>query len=495
MNRTIRAAVLTLVFMMATTMVFAGGSKEKAATSPNKPYQVTMAYFTFGNTPPDLQLVQSAVNKIAQAKTGTTVAFLPISIGAYQQQMTLMIASNEPLDLMVTGSGFNYALQAAKGELNPLDQLIEQYGKGVAASMSPVYLNATKVNGKIYAVPTVRDFAASEGAMLKKSILDKYNIDPSSIKTYQDLGKVLELVHSKEPNIIPITTGVPGNSLVFWMRSWDPLGDGYGVLPDFGQNTKVVDIYETPQYASMLDMVHSWYKAGLVQKDIVTSKDHWSVFMKAGKLAGYVNIQKPGIEVQDSQSVGTQLVAIPLVKPFSSTSNVTNIMWAIARNSKDPAKAMEFLNLMYSDSQVVNLIDWGIEGKHYVKLPSGQIGFPPGVNAKNSGYNPNTGWEFGNQMLSYIWKTDPPDLWTRLKAFNARSVKSKALGFTFDPASVKTQIAAVTNVVNQYGLGLEDGVLNPTEVLPVFISKLKTAGIDTIIAAKQKQLDAWLAAK
>jgi putative aldouronate transport system substrate-binding protein len=55
---------------------------------------------------------------------------------------------------------------------------------------------------------------------------------------------------------------------------------------------------------------------------------------------------------------------------------------------------------------------------------------------------------------------------------------------------VKTELAAATNVINQYKVGLESGTLDPA-LTAEFNAKLKTAGLDKIIAEKQKQIDAW----
>ena len=79
--------------------------------------------------------------------------------------------------------------------------------------------------------------------------------------------------------------------------------------------------------------------------------------------------------------------------------------------------------------------------------------------------------------------------------FDKNAIQSKAMGFVFDESSVESQFAAVTNVLNQYLPGLEDGQSDPATVLPKFISDLKANGIDDIIKAKQAQLDAYLAAK
>ena len=96
--------------------------------------------------------------------------------------------------------------------------------------------------------------------------------------------------------------------------------------------------------------------------------------------------------------------------------------------------------------------------------------------------------------MSYIWNTDPENLNEKFKEFNDSAIRSNALGFVFDPSNVKTEVAAVQAVFDQYRLPLENGVIDPDENLPKFIQALKDAGIDTVIAEKQKQLDAWAAA-
>ena len=95
---------------------------------------------------------------------------------------------------------------------------------------------------------------------------------------------------------------------------------------------------------------------------------------------------------------------------------------------------------------------------HYEVKESGLIGYPEGVTVDNSGYNLNMGWAFGNQYITHIWEGDPLSLYDDLKAFNESAVKSCAFGFTWDPTPVKTEVAALNNVLDEYRCGLEWGV-------------------------------------
>jgi putative aldouronate transport system substrate-binding protein len=67
------------------------------------------------------------------------------------------------------------------------------------------------------------------------------------------------------------------------------------------------------------------------------------------------------------------------------------------------------------------------------------------------------------------------------------------MGFSFDQEPVKTEVAAVQNVMAQYRKALENGASDPVTILPEYQAKLRAAGLDKIIAEKQKQLDAWAA--
>lgn len=456
---------------------------------------LNVAFFTYGQPMGDLEAIQSEVSKVTLSKLGVRVKLTPVNIGAWSQQVNLMLASGEPLDLMVTGVGtmLGFEGQVARNQLLPLDDLLSRHGAGIKASMDPEFLLAARVRGKIYAVPTVRDFAAEFGVNIRKSILDKYKVDIKSIKSYGDYTSFLRLVKEKEPLLIGTFPGTAGATMVQRMPTWDPLGDSFGVLMDYGRTLKVVNLFETTEYSQALKLVRSWYQAGYILKDVATNKDGWQVMVKANKLASLVSSRKPGLDEQSSREAGEPMVTTALLPARTTTSNVASIMWAIPRNSKIPEKAMSLLNLMYSDPEVINLLVWGIEGKHYVKTPDGRIDYPEGVTAKNTGWGLSMGWMFGNQLMSYIWKTDSPSLYKDLEAFNRGAVKSKALGFTFDASPVKTQYAAVVNVYNQYSQGLENGMLDIDATLPVFLQKLKAAGLEKVLAEKQRQLDAWAA--
>lgn len=269
-----------------------------------------------------------------------------------------------------------------------------------------------------------------------------------------------------------------------------------GVLLNNGlDDLKVVNLFASEEYEHILRMLREWYLAGYLLQDAATSPEATNVLVSNGKAAGWMSAMKPGFEEQESRNVGMDMVAVRTLQPVAKTDTVTNVAVGVTSNSEQPEKALQFMNLMYTDKEIANLIVWGIEGKHYVKV-EGQdnvITFPDGVTSDNVGYK-NYGWMHGNQFLTYVFEGDDPAIYEQMNEFNQSAAKSKALGFSFDAEPVKNEVAACNNVLEQYRRALESGILDVDKVLPEFLQKLENAGINKIIEEKQRQLDEWAAA-
>lgn len=506
-----KCAGIFVVICMLGSLLAACGQKSETPNSSNTPQQSTnngedattpekldsydmVMVFPINNEPKDLQAVQDEINKITNEKIKTTVKLVPISFGTWAQQTTLMLAGNEKIDLIYSSVRANYNQNVSKGHYLPLDDLINQYGQNAKKALdeqNPAFLTATKVDGKTYSVPNIKDLASDYGVTMRKDLVDKYNIDINAIKSLDDLDAVFKTIHDNEPNVIPTVKYASSIIDSYALSFMDALGDGFGVLPNYDNDLKVVNWYETPEYEQLLNKVRSWYLEGYIAKDAATDTATKYDLVKAGKAFSWLSHMKPGIEQQESRSAGTEMVSVHLLPASSSTTKITGSGWSITRSSKNPERTMMFLDLMYTDKDLHNLLSWGIEGTHYVKTSDTTIDFPSGVDSSNSGYNLQQGYMFGNQFLSYVFNGDSPDLWNHMSEFNKGALISKAMGFNFNSEPVKTEVAAVTNVQNQYKVALETGSVDPEKILPEFIKQLKAAGIDKIIAEKQQQLDEW----
>ncbi|WP_026560698.1 MULTISPECIES: ABC transporter substrate-binding protein [Bacillaceae] len=481
-----------LVLLLVAALVMVGCSNEESSTKSTEDgtYEVVMAYMNFSNIQ-DIESVQEGISKIAKEKINATVKLMPISAGAWQEQSNLLLTGSEQLDLILSSSFYGYNTNAIKGQYLPLDDLLESHGQGILETMPEHILEGNKVNGNIYGIPSVRDWSANYGIAMRKDILDKYNIDVTQIKDWKDLGEVFAIVKENEPTLTPLvnTSQTPVYSMTGGI--YDELGESLGVMR-FDDSGKIVNLFEQPEYIENVELVREWYQKGYILKDAATSTEASVNVVAAGKGFGYFNNLKPGYDVQESILAGTEMVVVELSEPFIYTTASTGFNLSISKNTRNKEKTMEFLNLLYTDADVMNLLANGIEGKHYEVNEEGTIQLPEGVTESSYVFN---AWMMGNNALTYPWVGNSPDYWEEMSEFNDSGIISPAFGFTFNPDPVKTEIAAASNVVTEFRRGIESGTLDPEKSLSDFNEKLKSAGLDKIIAEKQKQFDEWEASK
>lgn len=324
-------------------------------------------------------------------------------------------------------------------------------------------------------------------------------MDITKVKTWADLEPLLKTIKEKEPGITPwyiSNIGNGGSNGILDNLDWDYLGDAAvpGVIHKIGKETKVLNAIETPEFKEGAKLIRSYYQAGYINKDAATTQVKPNEQAKTGKVFLWTDGLKPGKDKEEEVGVGYPLVQIDLTTPTITTGDASGAMLAISKTSKHPEKAMEVINLLHSDAYFNNLINYGIEGKHYVKTSTpGIIDNPPNVDPKTIPYKPGAQWQLGNQFLNYLYKNEDPKKWDKFREFNSRGVKSPALGFAFNSDPVNNEIAACTNAAVQYYVPLSAGAVDPDDAIPKYADKLKACGVDKIIAEKQKQLDAFLA--
>lgn len=475
----------------STTGNTGSGSSTQAGTSVgNKEYtKLVVSFRTFGTTPTDIVEVQNKINELTRKKIEAEVELMIIPSGSYRQQMTLMLSGDEQLDVM--GAPSSVIPSAYAGEqIRPLNDLLDQYGQGIKDVLGDV-LKCGQFAGEMYCIPIMADTAAGYGGfMLRKDLCEKYGINTDSVRTYGDITKIFEVIHENEPDMTVLAPYSVGYSFMQFCINFDKLGDYFGVLADHGQNLNVVNLFETEEYKEYLTVFRDWYQKGYISSDVTNATEAGAALMKAGNLFAYTQATKPGIETQEKNSSGHELIACQVLDTFTVTGNVWQ--WTIPENSRNQEKAMQFINLMYTDKDLINLMAYGIEGKHYEVKEDGTVGYPDGVDSSNSGYNMgNMVWSFGNEFNAHVWNGNDPAVWEQTKEWNQTGIVSKAYGFVFNNTSVANEIAAVQNVYDQYRMSLECGVMDIEPTLQEMNEKLYAAGLQTIIDEKQKQLDEW----
>lgn len=477
-----------------------------AATDPSTLPPVELTYY-FPNTPQkDLQAVEDELNRLVKPKINATIHLKLIDWNAYDEKMNVIMSSGEPYDLAFTSTwSNNYFQDVAKNAFVPLDDLVTQYAPDLKTIVPDPFWKSVTVKGHVYGIPNFQQATAGYGYEIRKSIADKYNIDWKSVKSLADLTPILETVKKNEPDLVPWRwqDAFLNGPAMFGMEA---LGDSKtpGAIYLNDTSMKVVDQFETPEFKDYVNLMHDWYTKGYIMKDAVTRDPNAD--LKAGKVAlqmGQIDLDSNDFfKVQGEYPAGRMAGQNPaaesydyrFVAPLLTTDKAAATMTAISATSPNKERAMMFINLLNTDKEIYNVLDWGVEGKHYKKIGDNQIEL-----AKDSGYLLWSGWEFGYMGNSYYLSTDKPamvqndtgnKMWEDL---NKNATQSNALGFVFDFTPVKSEKANCDAVIAELEAALASGSVDPAKYLPKFIEKLKAAGSDKILAEKQKQLDAWKA--
>lgn len=478
------------------------GESGKAKDS-EKPEKVVMAFITFNKIPDSMDRINEAVSKLTREKANVEVELKPYGPVDYSQRVNLALASQEQMDLYLPTLG-EFASYVSKNQAYPLDELIEKYGKEMTEMLKKDFgddiYKATTMNGHIYAVPANKGMAIPLQFVYDADILKETGFTADDINSIEDLPKVYDAVKKLYPDMIPfvpINVSPTETNLVLYLRcayEIDMLTDPSGVGVVIGDSGKVVNLYETDIFKNGVKMMREWYLKGYLQKDVATTTSNFMEMIQAGRgfstLGGYSG-KESGKQLSAMANKNIEMKR--LVPYYFDTSAVNSVVWMISSTSKVPEAAMKFLNLVYSDKDVLNTILWGVEGEDYIKVDEHHVRYPDGKTADTVGYTAALcSGLMGSESLQYVaegvsWE----DVEFKLRE-NRETKRSPYFGFIFDPQNVKTELSAINNVKNQYLPGLISGALDPDEALPRFINDLNAAGAQTVIQEKQKQLDKWL---
>lgn len=447
-----------------------------------------VTWYVPGTMQSDINKVMDEVNKIAVPQIGAKLKIEFFDESAYYEKISLCLASkSSDYDLCFVGFLNEYQNAVRKGSLLDLSEYIEEY-PSLKSSIPDYAWDMSKADGKIYGIPNMQILATSLCWTFPQRLIDKYSINIDSIKNSDDVEPYLEIIKNSEPNLYP--------ARIEW-------GPGTFKAPDFVEyfaNSLVCvendesgrliakATVDSEWYRKNVEKLNRWYKRGYIRKDIAAVNDDLIDFY-AGKYAAYIQKYKPGIEAQSDMSMNEEMVCVQITEPFVNSTATQSAMTGINKYSKNPEKAMEVINLVNTNPEVYNLLCFGIEGEHYIKIGENKIKYIP-----DSKYAPKAAWKFGNQFNAFTLEGESDDVWEQTEKINNNAKKSKIMGFTFNTEKINSELSECTAIKEEYP-AIENGSVDPKEYFDEYRYKLKANGIDKIVQELQMQIDEFINAK
>lgn len=443
---------------------------------------VNLIYYTIGEPDEDLALVNQALNEILLERYGFTVDYRKVGWNEYGDQLASLLGTGQAFDIAFAWTE-NYVNGAVTGAWLDLtgyldasalyDAIDEGFWKGVA------------VNGRIWGIPTNKELATPVHFLFSQALVEKYGIDISQYRTLASLEPLLELVARQEPDYIPLfLDSAPINLLT--LRGYAYVT--YDAIPLMVQSAdstcQVVNIFQTAEAAEDLGTLHRYYQAGYINQDayLRTSYSRFQdepVFLR-------LSTGGPDASTSYSTDYGYPIVAQQASDSVVTTDSTQGGVMVVSANTQHPEECMAFLTAVNTDPEVRNLLNYGIEGVHYTLTPDDQVEI---ISDRYRGVP----YTQGNWFILKTTVGEKANKWDLYREFNKNTVQSPLLGFTPDYSGYETEYNAVARVYEKYYAPLMTGTVDPEVYLPKLLQELDAAGIDTLQAVLQRQIDAWLA--
>lgn len=487
------------------------------ATTADISEPVTLTWYLHGsNVTDDVDVLEKA-NEYLKEKLNVTIKPIWGTWGDFDQNVPLSINGGDDVDIYFTcsWSADEYNAFARKGAWvmldDPANNLIEKYAPELWKELPTVLVEGAKINGAsglgTYAVPGYKDIATQNCWDVNVTLLEKYGytLDDIKGKSYYEFGDILKTVKEGEGkefypllvegfvlermvNNVMIVTGDSGtgNMLSYYMDPTDVTKPGV-------YENKIMNKFATPEFKKFAEQTREYFLAGYIDPAMGNANQANDTRAAKQLSAEYLigtQSYALGCEVQYSRDRKIEVAMVPCTDPYVDTTSSQGAMMAISTASKNPERAMMFLNLLNTDPYLMTLLNFGIEGVHY-DMVDGEAVF---IAEKRDTYIPWTNG-MGNATLLPAQQGQGVDFQDQFKAYYGAAQSVPVLGFAFDPTSVETEVGALANVVAEYGLALNTGTIDPAEKLPEFLKKLEENGINKVVDEANTQLDAFIAAK
>jgi len=454
--------------------------------------------------------VEEAVNAYIEPLIGAKVSYHIIGWGDWNDKAINALQSGEKMDLIFTADWEGYGVEVAGELLQPLDDLVAEYGQGITETLPQTFLDGVRVGGVLYGIPTNKELCVPEGFIINKTAAAAIGwdvvADDPSIKTTADLepwlAKYKEMFPDKYPYLMDGQAGRWADEP--WAPDWAGMGTNSVAMKMAQQEDGTFDetvysIFTTPEQEEHIRLMYKWGQAGYISPDAaLTSFDYNGTFGRGDFLVFSQPLKGNGIKAAEMYAANAtaefECVEITMQPKYVVTTHAGGSMFAIPVTSKNPVAAMKYLNLMHSDATLVNLMLFGAEGVNYNKVNDQQVEL-----TDQNWYGVHGGaWTVGNTKLQYVLTTEDPEKNAMLQSYADDAIATASLGFRFVKDEVADEIAAVDLVVSEMANPLMCGQVDPDDPIKgieALKKALEEAGMDKILEEVNRQYAEWKAAQ
>ena len=478
---------------------------EAPAEEKGEPTVLRMWFHGSTVTPDASAKVMEELNKVLVEKINVVLEPIWGTWGDFDTSVTTALAGGDDVDIYFTcnWSADEYNKYAKDGYWVKLDDMLDEYAPELRDTIPQGIWDCAMTNGLdgmgIYAVPGLKDTATQNCWDVNVTLLEELGFElPEKLDYFSaEFEEMLQAAKDAkgndfyplliEPAVLErmvnhsaIVTGDlgTGNVLSYYYDAENPSKD---------IESTIVNKFATPEFKAFAEKTYDYAQKGFISpscQSTATANDYRAATQSTGDYLFGTQSYAFGCELDFSKARGIHVEMVPETAAYMDSTSGQGAMMAISATSKNPEKALEFLNLLNTDPEVMTMVNYGTEGFTYNKNDDGTITF---IDDARATYSP---WTNGVGNVRILPPTDAqgPDFWADFaEYYNAAEVLPYG-SFIFDGSELSNEAAALGNVYAKYAFNLMSGATDPATELPDFLDELETAGIAKFVEAANAQL-------
>lgn len=485
----------------------AGATASSAAAGANGPdisKKVELVWYTVGDPHPDQEEIMEQFNKMLEKDLNATLKLNFTTWNEWETKYKLLLTSGEKIDMIFTATWADYYKLAKQGAFHDLTEMLPVYAPKTWESLPKADWEYTKVGGKIFAVPNTYPEYTPDGFVYREDWRKELGLpefkDLDSVEAYLDAVKT-------KKNVTPVN----GKSSDFAWSLFKAVHDYqyYSASVDhiigavsYDKPRDVQILPMLPEYEAWVKKMKTWAMKGYWPKNTLSSQQEGKDFLESGQGAVYwrnATAAQGVINEFRQKGITHEIGYFPFTRfhQYAIPTNPAQNGMGVPKAAQNPERSLMVLDKLRNDPAYYRLLTYGIEGKHYAlgSKEGTRVVPAPGVdpnevprydiaswgfrNEPAMGLKEEGGWEGMDALLAEFNSMAKPDIISRIN-------------LDFEP--VKAELAAVSQVHEQYGKPLLSGLVKDVdEALQNYRDKLKAAGIEKvhqyISAEVGKQMD------
>lgn len=483
--------------------------------------------------------------KLAEVLPNTTLEITYVGgWDAYFEQWPLLLAGGEEMDIAWSGWGNSLSLDAEDGNVQPLNDLMEQYAPNLLEEKSTWKedYGAMELDGVQYGIPSIQPIGGTNTRLfIDAEYAEYFDLDAiatelhSNLKTTEKLWDLLEAGLQAAIDAGALTVGdnswriATGELAYLGVRGYATFSAGVtngGSLGCFcidpeADNNEIFCNFELPEVVYGCERVKSWVDKGwITQSQIADQVQEGAtavIYYTSSHNGDWSECDARGIRSEIGSIDQREKVSIACETQAQSFQNPINFGYStgmvIPYTSKNPERAMMLLNLLHDKpgtvgNELANLLCFGFaadseEAKEYSwanyklsELEDGTVYVDESYRDSAPSKHGITNWVLGNTYyllsagnISQETKDFALNFWQNVYPTLTETALS---GMHPSRVNISTELSTLETINAEYEQRMLKG---DVDLIPEYLNKLNSSCMETIKAELAQQLADYQASK